>query len=63
MRLKGILHCPPHEEAIIAQGVYKWVTLRKDARSAPAESVLVLIGRHLNADAIAREWMECVRRT
>lgn len=62
MRLKGILHCPPHGEAIIAQGVYKWVTLRKEPRPAPAESVLVLIGRHLNADAIAREWMECVRQ-
>ena len=62
MRLKGILHCQQHEQAIIAQGVYKWVTLRKGAAPVPAESVLVLIGRHLNEDVIHREWMECVSR-
>lgn len=62
MRLKGILHCQQQEQAIVAQGVYKWVTLRKGAGQAPAESVLVLIGRHLNEDDIQREWMECVSR-
>lgn len=62
MRLKGILHCQQHEAAIIAQGVYKWVTLYKGSGAAPVESVLVLIGRHLNADDIQREWADCVSR-
>jgi G3E family GTPase len=63
MRLKGILRCQQSEEAIIAQGVYKWVTLRKRPGLAPEESVLVLIGRHLNVAEIRREWAECWSRT
>jgi G3E family GTPase len=63
MRLKGILRCQQSEEAVIAQGVYKWVTLRKRPGQAPEESVLVLIGRHLNAEEIRREWTECWSRT
>jgi G3E family GTPase len=59
MRLKGILHCQQHEEAVIVQGVYKWVTLHKGRDRAPTESVLVLIGRHLNAEEIGREWRQC----
>jgi hypothetical protein len=39
--------------------VYKWVTLHKGQAQAPAESVLVLIGRHLNAEEISREWRQC----
>lgn len=62
MRLKGLLHCQQYEQAIVAQGVYKWVTLRKGADQVPAESVLVLIGRHLNEDVIQHEWLECVSR-
>jgi G3E family GTPase len=59
MRLKGILHCQQHDQAVIVQGVYKWVSLRKGPGPAPDESVLVLIGRHLNADEISREWRQC----
>jgi G3E family GTPase len=59
MRLKGILRCQQHDEAVIAQGVYKWVSLRKGPGRAPDESVLVLIGRHLNADEISHEWRQC----
>jgi G3E family GTPase len=59
MRLKGILHCQQHDEAVIVQGVYKWVALHKGASRAPDESVLVLIGRHLNAEEISREWRQC----
>ena len=59
MRLKGILRCQQHDEAVIVQGVYKWVALRKGLEPAPAESVLVLIGRHLNAEEISREWRQC----
>ena len=59
MRLKGILHCQQNDQAVIVQGVYKWVSLRKGPGRAPDESVLVLIGRHLNADEINREWRQC----
>jgi G3E family GTPase len=59
MRLKGILRCQQNDQAVIAQGVYKWVSLRKGPDRAPDESVLVLIGRHLNADEISREWRQC----
>jgi G3E family GTPase len=59
MRLKGILRCQQHDEAVIVQGVYKWVSLSKGPRQPPDESVLVLIGRHLNADEIDREWRQC----
>jgi hypothetical protein len=37
--------------------------LQKQPEQAPEESVLVLIGRHLNADEIRREWAECWSRT
>ena len=59
MRLKGILRCQQYDEAVIVQGVYKWVSLHKEPYPAPDESVLVLIGRHLNADEISREWRQC----
>jgi G3E family GTPase len=59
MRLKGILRCQQYDEAVIVQGVYKWVTLHKGTGPAPAESVLVLIGRHLHAEEIRREWRQC----
>jgi G3E family GTPase len=59
MRLKGILRCQQYDEAVIVQGVYKWVSLHKGPNPAPDESVLVLIGRHLNADEISREWRQC----
>jgi G3E family GTPase len=59
MRLKGILRCQQHDTAVIVQGVYRWVSLRKGPGQAPEESVLVLIGRHLNADEINREWRQC----
>jgi G3E family GTPase len=59
MRLKGILRCQQHDEVVIVQGVYKWVSLHKGQGRAPDESVLVLIGRHLNAEEIRREWRQC----
>jgi G3E family GTPase len=59
MRLKGILRCQQSDKAVTVQGVYKWVSLRKSPGLAPDESVLVLIGRHLQAEEIEREWRQC----
>jgi G3E family GTPase len=59
MRLKGILRCPPQGQAVVVQGVYQWVELRQGHETAPEESVLVLIGRHLAAEELQREWEDC----
>ncbi len=59
MRLKGILHCQQHEEAMIIQGVYQWMEVRHSVEEAPDESILVLIGRHLDEAELRREWGEC----
>jgi hypothetical protein len=38
------------------------VELRQGHEAAPAESVLVLIGRHLDAEELQREWADCQAR-
>jgi Cobalamin synthesis protein cobW C-terminal domain len=43
--------------------VYQWVELRQGHEAAPAESVLVLIGRHLDTEELQREWADCRART
>src|SRR5262249_37220346 len=50
MRLKGILHCQAHDQAVVIQGVYQWLEVRQAAGAPPATSALVLIGRHLDAE-------------
>lgn len=62
MRLKGIMRSHQHDVAITAQGVYRFVELREGPGEAPDESVLVLIGRHLDAAEIQREWEDCRAR-
>ena len=62
MRFKGILRCQNQTAAVIVQGVYQWVELRQGQETAPAESVLVLIGRNLDAAELQREWAECRAR-
>lgn len=62
MRLKGILNCRSCRQAVVIQGVYQWLELRLAAGEPPAESVLLLIGRHLDADALSREWADCIAR-
>jgi G3E family GTPase len=62
MRLKGILHCYDHEKAVIAQGVYQWLELQTAPDGVPKESVLVLIGRHLDEAELRREWDDCRAR-
>lgn len=62
MRLKGILNCESHDQAVVIQGVYQWLEVRPEAGKRPAESVLVLIGRHLDEAELRRGWAECVAR-
>ncbi len=63
MRLKGILNCQSHDQAVVIQGVYQWLEVRQEAGEPPAESVLVLIGRHLDAEELSRAWADCIART
>ena len=63
MRLKGILNCQSREQAVVIQGVYQWLEVRQEAGEPPAESVLVLIGRHIDTEEIRREWADCIART
>lgn len=62
MRLKGILHCQSHAQAVVIQGVYQWLEVRQEAGEPPAASALVLIGRHLDAEELHRGWAECIAR-
>jgi G3E family GTPase len=63
MRLKGILNCQAHDQAVVIQGVYQWLEVRQQAGEPPAASVLVLIGRHLDEAEISRAWADCIART
>jgi G3E family GTPase len=63
MRLKGILNCQSHDQAVVIQGVYQWLEVRQETGEPPAESVLVLIGRHIDTAEIRREWADCIART
>jgi len=63
MRLKGILHCQSHDQAVVIQGVYQWLEVRQEAGEPPAASALVLIGRHLDAEELSRAWADCIART
>jgi G3E family GTPase len=62
MRLKGILNCKGHDRAVIVQGVYQWLELQSGAVKAPEVSILVLIGRNLDAEELSREWTDCQAR-
>lgn len=63
MRLKGIINCQSYQQAVVIQGVYQWLELRLSASEPPAESALVLIGRHLDTEALSREWADCIARS
>jgi G3E family GTPase len=62
MRLKGILHCQSESQAVVIQGVYQWLEVRRQAGEPPATSALVLIGRHLDAAALRQAWDACIAR-
>jgi G3E family GTPase len=63
MRLKGILNCQSHAQAVVIQGVYQWLEVRQGAGEPPAASALVLIGRHLDAAELRRAWADCIACT
>ena len=63
MRLKGILNCQSHDQAVVIQGVYQWLEVRQEAGAPPDVSVLVLIGRHLDAEELSHAWADCIART
>ena len=63
MRLKGILNCQSHDQAVVIQGVYQWLEVRQESGEPPVESVLVLIGRNIDTEEIRREWADCIART
>ena len=63
MRLKGILNCQSHDQAVVIQGVYQWLEVRQEAGAPPAASALVLIGRHLDEGELRRAWADCIVRT
>jgi G3E family GTPase len=62
MRLKGILNCQAHAQAVVIQGVYQWLEVRQEAGTPPAASVLVLIGRGLDTEELSRAWADCIAR-
>ena len=62
MRLKGILNCKQHEEAVVIQGVYQWLEIQSGMGQPPDESVLVMIGRDLNEIELTQEWEDCRAR-
>ncbi len=59
MRIKGLVQCPQHREAVIVQGVYQWLEMRLGEQGESPESILVVIGRDLDRDAIRRGWAGC----
>ena len=63
MRLKGILNCQSHAQAVVIQGVYQWLEVRQEVGEPPARSILVLIGRHLDEEDLRRAWTDCITRT
>ena len=63
MRLKGILNCQAHDQAVVIQGVYQWLEVRQGAGEPPAASALVLIGRHLDKEDLSRAWADCIAHT
>ncbi|MEM6572205.1 MAG: GTP-binding protein [Planctomycetota bacterium] len=56
MRAKGILRVQGASSALVVQGVYQWLEAVEEDAPAPEVSRLVLIGRDLDRDEIARGW-------
>ena len=58
-RMKGLLRCSGHPQAVIVQAVYQMLELGPSEDPAPAESTLVLIGRGLDVETLERGWETC----
>ena len=56
IRVKGVLACRDHPRAVVVHGLYQWLELGPGAEQVPDGSVLVLIGRGLDAEEIERGW-------
>ncbi|ETW93357.1 MAG: hypothetical protein ETSY1_39570 [Candidatus Entotheonella factor] len=59
MRIKGLVRCPQHAEAVMVQGVYQWFDMRLADGCGPQDSILVVIGRGFNREAIRQSWANC----
>lgn len=59
MRIKGIVRCSQHREAVIVQSVYQWLEMRLGESDGPQASVLVVIGRGLDRDVVQRGGAGC----
>lgn len=55
-RMKGILRCKGRDEAVVVQAVYQWLEIGPGEEPAPGSSVLVVIGRDLDAGELQRGW-------
>jgi G3E family GTPase len=58
-RVKGLLACRDHARAVLVQGTYQVLELGPGPEDAPAESVLVLIGKDLDEAEVRRGWAAC----
>lgn len=59
MRIKGIVICPQYAESVIVQGVYQWFDMRLADDGEPQDSILVVIGRGLQREAMRQSWVNC----
>lgn len=59
-RIKGILRCRDRAERVVVQGMYEWLELGPSEEPAPADSVLVVIGRCLDREELERGWAACL---
>ena len=55
-RMKGILRCKDRDEAVVVQAGYQWLEIGPGEEAAPESSVLVVIGRDLDAEELQRGW-------
>lgn len=62
MRCKGVLAVRGATERWVLQGLYQWLELGPDVGPPPDESVLVLIGRGLDREELARGWAAVAAR-
>lgn len=59
-RMKGLVACSGHRQAVLVQAVYQVLELGPcEERTAPEESVLVVIGRDLDPAELERGWAAC----
>jgi len=55
-RLKGVLRCRDHAAPVVVQGVHQWLEIGPGQGDPPPDSVVVLIGRGFDREALQRGW-------